>query len=125
MINRRFLLLPSIAIAALLAAANGFAQGSLKEQATGTWSLVSFDAIAADGSKKPIFNPNPKGTLLLNANGRYAMIIVDPDRPKKWSGTSRAGASTDELASAARGVVAQFGDWSIDDAGKTLIRKNE
>ena len=125
MTNHRFLLMPAIALACVLAAANAIAQGNVKQQIIGTWSLVSYNAIAADGSRKPIFSPKPKGTLLLNANGRYAMIIVDPDRPKKWTGTSRAGASTEELASAARGVVAQFGEWSVDDAGKTLIRKNE
>ena len=121
----RFLLMPILVVSLALVAGSGFTQGSLKEQATGTWSVVSYDAIAADGSRKSIFSPKPKGTLLLNANGRYAMIIVDPDRPKKWSGTSRASASAEELASAARGVVAQFGEWSVDEADKTLIRKNE
>jgi len=86
---------------------------------------VSYSAIAGDGSKKPIFSANPKGTLILNANGRYAMILVDPDRPKKWTGKSRDSATVEELASAARGLVAQFGEWSVDESGKTLIRKNE
>ena len=68
---------------------------------------------------------NPKGTLLLLANGRYAMIIVDPDRPRKWTGKSRESTTVEELASAARGLVAQFAEWSVDEAGQILIRKNE
>jgi len=121
----RFLLMPVVVVSFALANGSGFAQGSLKEQATGTWSLVSFDIIAADGSKKPVFSPKPKGTLFLATNGRYAMMIVDPERPKKWSAKSREGASVEELASAARGLVAQFGEWSVDEKSKTLIRKNE
>ena len=91
MTKLRFLLMPVVVVSFVLAAASGFAQGSLKEQATGTWSLVSFDIIAADGSKKPVFSPKPKGTLFLAANGRYAMMIVDPERPKKWLGEVTGG----------------------------------
>lgn len=120
----RFFLIPVVGIA--LSTASAWAQGkSTKDQITGTWSLVSYEAIAADGSRKPLFSPKPKGTLMLQANGRYAMIIVDPDRPKKWGGKSRANVSAEDLATAARGVVAQFGEWSVDEDGKTLIRKNE
>jgi hypothetical protein len=124
MTSFRFILIPVLAMA--LSTANAWGQGkSIKEQIAGTWSLVSYDAIAADGSRKSLFSPKPKGTLMISSNGRYAMIIVHPDRPKKWGGKSRASVSTEELASAARGVVAQFGEWSLDESGKMLIRKNE
>lgn len=126
MMKSRIFKFMTMALGIALCAANALAQGKgVKEQVTGTWSLVSYEAIGTDGARKPIFSANPKGTLILNANGRYAMIIVDPSRPKKWSAKSREGASVDELASAARGLVAQFGDWAVDDSGKMLIRKNE
>lgn len=114
-----------VCAAFVFSAGNAPAQKSLKDQLTGTWTIVSYDAIAADGSRKPIFSPKPSGTLMLASNGRYAMMIVDPDRPKKWSAKSRAGASVEELASAARGLVAQFGEWSVDENAKMLIRKSE
>jgi Lipocalin-like domain len=122
----RLLAIPAFALGLSFAATGALAQGKgLKEQLVGTWTVVSYDAIAADGSRKPIFSPKPKGTLILAANGRYAMMIVDPDRPQKWSAKSREGANVEELASAARGLVAQFGEWSVDEAAKMLIRKNE
>jgi len=98
-------------------------QKTLKEQLAGTWILVSYDSIGADGSKRPIFSAKPEGTLMLDGTGHYATVLVNPERPKKWSGNSRDQVNTEDLASAARGLVAQFGTWSVDETGKTLTRK--
>ncbi|MBX9775741.1 MAG: lipocalin-like domain-containing protein [Xanthobacteraceae bacterium] len=92
-----------------------------KAQVAGTWSLVSFRT----ADNRDVFGASPKGTLILTPNGRYAMILVNPDREKKWTGKSREGADAAELAAAARGLVAQFGEWGIADGGKTLVRKVE
>ena len=51
-------------------------QKSLKEQLIGTWTIVSNDNVAPDGTKRQLFGPNPKGILVLAANGHYAQIIV-------------------------------------------------
>jgi hypothetical protein len=126
MAKSRILTFAAIALSVALSASNASSQGnSLKDQITGTWALSSYDGIAADGARKPVFGASPKGTLILNANGRYAMIIVDANRPKKWTSKSREGAPAEELASAARGLVAQFGEWSVDETDKMLVRKNE
>ena len=57
-------------------------QKSLREQLIGTWMLVSNDNVAPDGTKRQLFGPSPKGILILEANGRYAQIQVNPNRPK-------------------------------------------
>ncbi|HEV8680230.1 MAG TPA: lipocalin-like domain-containing protein, partial [Stellaceae bacterium] len=57
-------------------------QKTLKEQLAGAWTLVSWDVTAKDGTKRQDFGPNPKGTLILDASGRYAVVQSRPDRPK-------------------------------------------
>ena len=104
---------------------NAFAQQrSLKEQLVGTWTLVSYQSTAADGTKAPVFGAQPRGILMLDAGGRYAMVLDDPGRAK-WKSNLRTQLSNEELAAAARGLVAQFGAWSVDETGKVLTRKVE
>jgi hypothetical protein len=62
---------------------NAFAQQrSPKEQLVGTWTLVSIQSTAADGAKAPVFGAQPKGILMLDAGGHYALVLNDPGRAK-------------------------------------------
>jgi hypothetical protein len=99
-------------------------QKSLGEQLVGTWALVSYEGSAADGSKTAVFGAQPKGVLMIDAGGHYAMVLTDPGRAK-WKSNLRTQLTTEELAAAAKGLVAQFGGWSVDEAGKVLTRKVE
>ena len=101
-------------------------QKTLKEQLVGAWTLVSNDTIAPDGTKQQIFGANPKGILILDAGGRYALVTGRPDRPKfKATRNFRSEATEGELAAAGRAFGANFGTWSVNEADKTLIRKFE
>ena len=101
-------------------------QKSLREQLVGVWTLVSAEATPAGGAKRQDFGANPKGILILDAGGRYALVQGSPDRPKfKDTGNLRPGATTEEFAAAARSFAANFGTWSVDEGGKVLIRKYE
>ena len=75
---------PSINLALFASAALGMTlffesalaqQGTLKQQLVGTWTLVSCDA------KQP-YCVSPRGTLIFDANGRYAQVIAAAGRPK-------------------------------------------
>jgi lipocalin-like protein len=125
--NRRHILSLSVITALGLALLPGSApaqQKSLKEQVVGTWTAVSSNNVAPDGSKRQVFGANPKGILILDAGGQSAVVIGTPDRPKfKATGNLRAEATAEEWAAAARGFAANFGTWSVDEANKTLIRK--
>jgi hypothetical protein len=126
--NRRHILSLSVIAAAGLAllSSSAFAQQkTLKEQLVGTWTLVSFDGIGAGGARKPVLSATPKGTFMVDANGHYAMVLVNPDRPKKWSGKTRDEVSAEDYKSAASGLISQFGNWSVDEGSKTLSRKVE
>jgi hypothetical protein len=83
--NRRHILNLSVITAVGLASLPGGAlaqQKLLTEQLAGTWTIISNDNIAPDGTKRQLFGANPKGILVLAANGQYAQIIVRPDMPK-------------------------------------------
>ena len=101
-------------------------QKTLKEQLVGAWTLVSIDAIAPDGTTQQPYGANPKGILILDTSGQYALETGIPDRPKfKTTSNARSAATAEEWAVAARGFSANFGTWSVNEADKTLIRKYE
>jgi len=99
-------------------------QKSLKEQLIGTWTIVSNDNVAPDGTKRQLFGPNPKGILVLAANGHYTQIIVHPDRPN-FKVNNRLEGTPEENTAAVHGTTATFGTWSVDEASTTLIVRNE
>ena len=101
-------------------------QKSLRDQLVGVWTLVSADATSAAGARSQDFGANPKGILILDASGKYALVQGRPDRPKfKNTGNLRGGASTEEFANAARAFAANFGTWSVDEGDKILVRTYE
>jgi hypothetical protein len=52
------------------------------------------------------------------------MVLTDSGRAK-WKSNLRTETTTEELGIAAKGVIAQFGTWSVDEGSKTLTRKVE
>lgn len=125
--NRFHILSLSVATALGLALLPGSAlaqQKSLKEQLAGTWTIISNDNVAPDGTKRQLFGPNPKGILVLAANGQYAQIIVLPARPN-FKVNNRLEGTPEENKTAVHGTTAAFGTWSFDEASKTLIVRNE
>ena len=91
-------------------------QGTLRQQLVGTWTLVSEETTAQNGTKEQPYGPNPRGILILDASGRYATVRGSPDRPKFKSSSQP---TTDELV-AARAFGANFGTWSVSEVDKAL-----
>jgi hypothetical protein len=92
------------AFAFALLPCNTFAQQkTLKEQLVGAWTLVSTDVTTSDGTKRQDFGANPRGILILDATGRYALVQGRPDRAKfKTSGNVRVDTPAAEFGEAAR-----------------------
>ena len=88
-------------------------QKSLKEQLVGTWTLVSNDNVAPDGTKRQLFGANPKGILILDSGGRYALVQMRPDRPK-FAANNRLQGTPEENKAAQEGAVATFGTWLVN-----------
>jgi hypothetical protein len=96
---------------------------SLKDQLVGTWTLVSYEDINPNGTKKQYLGANPRGILMLDAGGRYAWMQGPSDRPKLKG--SRAEATAEEFHAAVGTFIASFGTWSVNEADKTLTRQIE
>jgi hypothetical protein len=121
--NRAFTLCLSAIAAVGLALLPGSAltqQQSLKQQLIGAWTLVSNDNTLPDGTKRQLFGPNPKGILIFDASGRYVQMQVRPDRPK-FKVNNRMEGTPEENRAVVQGTVAIFGNWSVDEASKTLV----
>jgi hypothetical protein len=93
-------------------------EGTLKERLVGTWTIVSWEEIAPNGTKRQI--ANPKGFLIFDSGGRYAQVIARPDRPKF---KSPGEPTVEELAAATEDFfAADAGTWRVSEAEKLLIQ---
>src|SRR5262245_8598898 len=109
-----------IALGAVSLAAPAAAQPqSLREQLIGVWALVSNEHTRPDGTKQPLYGSEPKGTLILDASGRFATISVSSDR-LKFKSNNRLQGTPEENHAAVRGTNASFGVWSVDEASRSL-----
>jgi hypothetical protein len=98
-------------------------QKSLKEQLVGTWTLVSCDEIL--GNAKSPYCVNPSGILMLDAGGRYALLIAAHGRPAGVRSASAAQAPAEIIRAVAQGLLANFGTWSVNEANRTFTRHVE
>lgn len=80
----------------------GAAHAVTVKQLVGTWRLVSTTNTDAQGTKIEPFGPHPLGSYTFDARGHFTEVIVPGE---KGSATA---------------VVAQFGDYSVTNGGKTL-----
>jgi hypothetical protein len=106
----------STAMLAVLGLPVHAAEQTLKQQAQGAWNLVSCDAMRSLGDKPTSICVNPSGSLSLNGNGRYTLMIAAKDRTT----TSRENPTPEAYKAITQGVAAQFGTWSVNEADKTL-----
>ena len=106
---------------ALLQTSTVAQQKTLKEQLVGSWTLVSQEFTAPNGTKRQI--PNSQGILIFDASGRHAFVSGRKDRPKFKSASQP---TTEELAAATLDYFgANFGTWSVSEADKTLTQRYE
>jgi hypothetical protein len=94
-------------------------QGPLRDQMVGTWTVVSWEEIAPDGTKRQI--ANPKGFLIFGSDGRYAQAIARADRPKF---KSPGEPTVEELVAATEDFfAANAGAWRVSEPEKLLIQE--
>ncbi len=92
---------------------------TLKEQVVGVWTVVSDVNTRPDGSTFEPFGPNPKGLMVLGANGRFSIQIHRPDLPK-YAGNNRMEASAEENKATVQGVISYFGMYTVSEADHAL-----
>src|SRR4030095_2795630 len=118
--NRRHLFsvsaVAALALALLPSSAVG-QQKSLKDQLVGTWTLVSTDNVQN-------FGANPKGMLVFDGNGRYALVFMRSDLPKFTASTADKG-TAEENKAVMQGMVAHFGTYTVNEADKIITSRAE
>jgi hypothetical protein len=97
---------------------------SLKDQLVGTWTLVSWEQINKDGTKRQDFGPNPKGVTSFDAAGHIFTMYAQPDLPKIAS-DDRIKPTPQEAQAINVGSLAYFGTYTVDDASKTITLQME
>jgi hypothetical protein len=85
-----------------------------KERLVGSWTLVSLTVGESADQTLP-YGVNPKGTMMMDANGRFSITVVRSDIPKVAS-NNRMTATSEENSAIVQGSIAYFGTYSIDEA---------
>ena len=95
------------AIAVVAAVAVPRAQGSVAERLVGSWELVSYEIIAADGAKRP--GAYDRGQITYDSSGRMSAHLMHS------SNKADASPQTDELRAAAfRRYLGYYGPFVVD-----------
>ena len=75
----------------------------------GTWTLVSTDA----------YGPNPTGSYMFDANGRFSAILMRNDLPK-YTSNNRTQGTPAEYKATVDGSLGYFGTWSVSGTDLNL-----
>jgi hypothetical protein len=89
-----------------------------KECFVGSWTLVSLTS--GEGANQTLpYGPNPKGTMMVDASGRFSITVVRSDLPK-FTSNNRMTGTPEENKAVVQGTIAYFGTYSIDEATHVL-----
>ncbi|SMF22640.1 lipocalin-like domain-containing protein [Pseudogulbenkiania subflava] len=102
-----------------LPGSTAIAQPALKDQLVGTWSYVSVDLIRPDGTRIPLFGPNPQGQANFDGNGRYILMTVRAGQAK-FASSNRMEGTPEEDKAVVQGSIAHFGRYTVDEANRTI-----
>lgn len=92
---------------------------TLKEQLVGTWTYVSVDTVNPDGSRVPMYGPNPQGLASFDSNGRYILLISRSGQPK-FASNNRMEGTPEEYKAVVQGMNAHFGRYTVNEADRTI-----
>ena len=95
------------------------AQTTLQDRIVGTWTYVSVDLVRPDGTRVPLFGPNPQGQASFDSHGRYILMTARAGQGR-FASTNRMEGTPDENKAVVQGTIARFGRYSVDEAAKTI-----
>ena len=106
-----------LAAAFSLPAEHAAAQGM--KELVGTWTVVSNETTTPEGHQAQPFGSKPVGILTFNSEGRYAVQICSPDRPK-FAANNRMNGTPEEYKAAVHGCNPHWGHYSVADGAITF-----
>jgi hypothetical protein len=86
---------------------------------SGTWTLVAADVQHPDGSRDRDYGANPKGLLIIDAQGHYSLQIFKSER-QPFASNDKGKATVAEYKAAVMGSSTHFGTITVDRPNKTL-----
>lgn len=86
----------------------------------GTWTLVAADKILPGGAVAKDYGERPRGRLIVDTQGRYALQIFKSER-LRFATDSKADGSAGEFKSAVMGSSTHYGTVTIDDKAGQLV----
>jgi hypothetical protein len=92
---------------------------SLPLALVGIWTLVAADVQHPDGSVGHDYGAAPRGSMMVDAAGRYTLMIYKSERPRFASG-DRATGTPEEYRETALGMSVHYGILSADVKAHTL-----
>jgi hypothetical protein len=112
-------------LAFLLGSSLAFAQKKDAKSAeinlVGTYRLKMVDNIMADSSRIHLYGDNPKGILMMDAAGNYAMEIYSGGGRPPFAANDKGKGTDEEYRAAVRGSNAHFGRYTVDAASQIII----
>ena len=94
-----------------------------KERLVGSWTLTSLTA--GEGADRTLpYGPNPTGSMMVDANGRFMITVVRSDLPN-FASNNRMVGTPDENNSVVQGSIAYYGTYTIDEATRVITVKVE
>jgi hypothetical protein len=97
----------------VLAGAAPVAHAALPDLA-GTWTLVAADVQRPDGRIERDYGAAPRGRLVIDAQGRYALQIFKAERPR-FASADKAAGTGEEMRAAVLGSSTHYGTIALED----------
>ncbi len=94
-------------------------QNTLKQQLIGTWQYVSVDIVRPDGTRTPLYGPNPQGLATFDVGGNYLLMTARADLPR-FTANDRGQGSAEENKAIVHGSIAHFGTYTVNEQDKTI-----
>jgi hypothetical protein len=99
-------------------------QQSLKEQILGTWILVAWDQVRADGSTFRKYGTDPRGFHIFEGNGRFFAMMARSDLPR-LAASDPQKATPEEARAIMAGSIAYYGTYTVNEAERMVILRVE
>jgi hypothetical protein len=71
------------------------------------------------GSREPTFGPSPKGVVIFDASGHYALLVTRSGQPK-FASKNRAEGTAEENKAVVNGSISHAGRYTVNKADKTI-----
>lgn len=90
----------------------------------GAWTVVSTDTIRPDGSRVPTFGPNPKGLVVFDGSGRYALHLARSSGAP-FASNNRMEGTPEENKAVVQGTLSHVGTYVISEPDSTVVLRIE